>query len=1333
MYLIALLPSSCSKTPPACPPDLPAYAGAAAHVWMATPPSSSSPLTTLPSHDDPSALAGVELVNEAGPSTLPSASIEELKDPTTVEATAADVRPDSFFAPNKDESSSLADTSTAAAASQTSPPRQEEEDAGNVPLPVAPPSSIPAEEAPRPAASPHPPSPLPLLDASGPQTSSSDQQIGQPTSTSVKPPLPPDAEPPQEPQPIHAELSEGTDAATSVGRPQGTALQSSEADPAKQSSAMTLPDRTEEEEGISVPEEGQSTSAADPMLESEAMQTSTAEPGTELPEAVMQATSTAQSNGEAAPVLIPAVEASELAADVAGGSGGVQVGETVAEGGSSRELGSSADSEQGLPTHPEPTLEPQEVSQPAWHANGPGAVEVEQATSSQAAEASVIGTDAERQIDQPSTSAAEAAANAQSNATEDVSGGSAAIADAMETEPVASSQPLHELGEGSKASVTAEPMINADPAEDTAPVASQAAITEVAAADSAVSENGPAATLSPTVSGTSDGVAKPSEAVEAASAKGSSQTETKSAAESGSTGPTKSAPEAPSAAAPEETSAPSDNKLPSKEEARVSLVLSVNQELIRLCVDLQDKSASGSAPPEMMLRDISHRLQTNLAFLASMADKGRKANAEAVNLSIPRLDMFPHASYRSDLEKLSPTSTLPKLYTQMAQAFAGLTRPVAPGFGGGPPSTGAGSTANTPAPERKHSRDESTESARKKPALPNGHGLPRSSASPAPNANVGFANPFANGTPPLATPPIRGSPGSVGSVSHPQSIAVATPARQSTAEQPNAVSPSNQLPPGMSPQQAQVLMQAFGPTALSTFSFLQSYLRSPQCKPQFAALPLAVQMQQIAGLAAQQKQRLAMAASQQQQQQHHHQQQQPNSQLHDSSVGQQQMQHNAPGSTPLGDTRRQAPFHASSASPSLGNTRASPGGGFMPPPPHPQSMGMPNGLGHHPGQAQAQAQRQASADLGRSSPASIGRGGGGGGGTNASSPASMLRQSFGAGGAQTPPPPATGHTHVFNPFAATGHTDGQGAGGHGGGMAGSMLPPNGGMNYNGGAGGAAGPNLNTNAAMMMAMAQQQHQQHNQQQSMPGFPAGMNPQAFLAQQQQQQQGRQAPPGQNGQGSGEGLSTYQQLAQILSQSQQHQQAAMNQQHALGAATSMGPPAGNTPGGAGGYAALNGGSAGANAGMGMGMNGSSSSAGFDSLPPHMQQFLAQQQQMQQHNAAAAANGNGSMGGGLNNWSGGNANPAALMQGQENQQGYYPNGASFDPSSMLSGGGQQQQQQYGRPGSSGMDGTGGGGGINPQALSGAMRGGQAWSQQTLWGDGGAARPGTGGGAGGG
>ncbi|PWN23915.1 hypothetical protein BCV69DRAFT_296223 [Microstroma glucosiphilum] len=1299
---------------------------------MAT-PSSSSPLTTLPSYDDPSAAARVEVVNdEAGPSVLPTAPLEELREPTSDEAGPANVGPDSFFAQSEHEPTSLTDTGTtvaAAAASHPYPSRQED-DAGDPPLSSDPQSSIPAEgeETYRPATSPRPPSPLPSLDTSQAQASSSNQQIGPSSTDPIRTPLPPDAEPPQEPQPPHAELSEGTDDAPAVEGQQSTASQLPEVDAAEADAPTMVSDQMEKKEVTNIPEREGGLPAADPLLESGTTQ----EPSMEPAAADVQASTQLQSSSETAPEIIPADSTSEVAAVVAGGSEDNHGGEEAAQDVTTEELASSAEDQQSLPNLSEATLATQEVTLPASEAGESAAVEVDQQATSDAVEPSVIETDAERQIAPPSVSAAEDLPLLESNATEEASGHAAATADATAVEPTASSQSLPEAGQDSKASVTVEPVTEAVPTEATAQFASQAADEEATAAIPAISEDSAAAAaaLPSTISGTSDGSVKPSEDVRAAVTSESSQTKTAQGGgeSTDSTEPTKQAAESQSAATQKEAPTSSENKTPSKEEARVSLVLSVNQELIRLCVDLQDKSASASAPPETMLRDISHRLQTNLAFLASMADKGRKANAETVNLAIPRLDMFPHASYRSDLEKLSPNSTLPKLYTQMAQAFAGLTRPVAPGFGGGPPSAAAGSTANSPGPERKRSRDESIEGARKKPALPNGHHLPRSSASPAPNAGVGFANPFANGTPPLATPPIRGSPGSVGSMSHPQQSAIATPARQSNAEQQPAVSPSNQLPPGMSPQQAQVLMQAFGPTALSTFSFLQSYLRSPQCKPQFAALPLAVQMQQIAGLAAQQKQRLAMAASQQQQQQ---QQQPPNQQLTDSPIGQQQMQHNAPGTTPFGDSRRQAPFHASSASPSQSHARASPGGGFMPPPPHPQSMGMPNGIGHHPGQAQAQAQaqRQASADLGRSSPASMGRGGGGGGGgTNASSPASMLRQSFGAGGAQTPPPPATGHTHVFNPFAATGHSDGQGAGGHAGSMAGSMLPPNGGMSYNGGAG---GPNLNTNAAMMMAMAQQQ-----QQQGMPGYPGGMNPQAFLA--QQQQQGRQAPPGQNGQGGSEGLSTYQQLAQFLSQSQQHQQAAMTQHH-LGA-NAMGPPGGNTPGGgAGGYAALNGGSAGL--GSGMGINGSAS-AGFDSLPPHMQQFLAQQQQMQQqqqqqqHSGTANGNGNGGIGaggagGGVNNWSGANAsaNPAALMQSQENPQGYYPNGTSFDPSSMLSGGQQQQQQQqYG-----GGGGSGGAGGINPQALSGAMRGGQgqAWSQQTLWGDGGAAAGSSGNGGG--
>ncbi|CAO1629384.1 unnamed protein product [Sympodiomycopsis kandeliae] len=309
-----------------------------------------------------------------------------------------------------------------------------------------------------------------------------------------------------------------------------------------------------------------------------------------------------------------------------------------------------------------------------------------------------------------------------------------------------------------------------------------------------------------------------------------------------------------------------------------NLVLSTNEELFKLCVALQEKGATASG----LFRDISHRLQTNLAFLAGHADRSNRASPTGPTRSAsntPRVDVFPHPSLGEELLAISKDSPLPRLYNEMAKAFEGSARSSAPdgerssfSTGGLAQPNGSGSSTG----HLKHSRESSStdEPNKKRQAVSNGlPGSTRASASPAPSvqsasSKISFAHPFSGSGGNNARNNNAGRSASPAGSSTSQACA-AQPSSQSSAQdasngQAALQQLQQQLPPGMPPQQAQQLVQMFGPNAFVIWRMLQSYLRSPQCPSQFTALPLPVQMQHIAGM---QQQRLRMLSQQQQQQQ----------------------------------------------------------------------------------------------------------------------------------------------------------------------------------------------------------------------------------------------------------------------------------------------------------------------------------------------------------------------------------------------------------------------------------------------------------------------------------
>ncbi|PWN30637.1 hypothetical protein BDZ90DRAFT_257710 [Jaminaea rosea] len=474
---------------------------------------------------------------------------------------------------------------------------------------------------------------------------------------------------------------------------------------------------------------------------------------------------------------------------------------------------------------------------------------------------------------------------------------------------------------------------------------------------------------------------------------------------------------------------------PSLDEQRLSHLLFVNQELIKLCVALQKSS---EASPDLF-RDVSHRLQTNLAYLASAAESSAGPNRKQP--SPPRTDVFPHPSMAEALQRFDPDTTLPKLYMQLSKLFEGVARPVAPQQPATQPASAAPLAAPAPAMDRKRSRDSSStsdEPSHKRPAAQNG--TRHASGSPAPSS-VGFANPFANGS--------AGGPASNSSPSSRQSpgVTLSSQTQQHHSSPSNGSQQGQQPTAGLSPQQAQQLINAFGPNAVGTWRFLQNYLRSPQCNPQFAALPLPVQMQQIAALQ-QQRQR------------------QPSQQA--AQVGAPPQQSGSPA-PPF--QRGRTSSYASTAAASPVPTHASPVPDFMPPPPVPSAMSSHNGI--------------SSVEAARASPGLAG---------NPVSAMMRHSQQQHQQHSSTPEMPHAVPTQVTNPFAAT---PGNGSAGmHSSSSSQTPFPQS---SFGGQISGMDGQNQHfQQLQMLQQQAQQAQQQHQQQQ-----PQQPHPQ--MAQQQQQLRG------------------------------------------------------------------------------------------------------------------------------------------------------------------------------------------------------------------------------------
>lgn len=316
------------------------------------------------------------------------------------------------------------------------------------------------------------------------------------------------------------------------------------------------------------------------------------------------------------------------------------------------------------------------------------------------------------------------------------------------------------------------------------------------------------------------------------------------------------APAVPSAG-PSSTSKPSTPV----REGRVALILRINKELIRFCVELQGKELTS----DPLYREAAVRLQANLAFLAMMADKTGKSvdpsRPSPPSGTLPRLAPFPRSEH-------APSSPIPALYDKLIALF------------------GEARQADSPsADSRRRSRDStadlSNDHPRKRTAS---KGIDRSqnaSAASSPSsssfqqtgANAASATQPADtpDTPAAQVPNTDSTPAPMLSSQPPQqqSQSQSQPQPQPPQQQQGRIPDLSLAPPvpiaaSAAAQnipnnpQAQALMQAFGPNALVNLHALQSHLRGQGTHPWvrfmeasvigFKAMPLQVQLQHMTSL-----------------------------------------------------------------------------------------------------------------------------------------------------------------------------------------------------------------------------------------------------------------------------------------------------------------------------------------------------------------------------------------------------------------------------------------------------------------------------------------------------
>ncbi|PWN39944.1 hypothetical protein IE81DRAFT_362530 [Ceraceosorus guamensis] len=335
------------------------------------------------------------------------------------------------------------------------------------------------------------------------------------------------------------------------------------------------------------------------------------------------------------------------------------------------------------------------------------------------------------------------------------------------------------------------------------------------------------------------------------------------------------------------TNGVSNETTPEREVAstRIGLVLKINKELIRLCVDLGQRSLAS----EPVYREAGLRLSSNL----SMADRAAKPAIDGKAAPPPpRAEPFPHSSH-------VPESMLPSLYAQLIATFdiaagrraaeaavAGAKFSAASAEHDSLPPSGASTTTKR---SREPSQEQDSRKAHK-PSPSDASAGPPAAPSPVSSklaatsiaSQNGVFQSAAHDTTPAGTAALSSntptwSPGT--RTSPPQPTQQAPPSNQTqlpgqsyagehAAPRPGQPAPSTSAP---TPQQIQALTQTFGPSALSLLNMLQAHSKDqPQplvqymesTQPHFRALPVAAQLQALVRTQAQLQQQHGRAQTQ---------------------------------------------------------------------------------------------------------------------------------------------------------------------------------------------------------------------------------------------------------------------------------------------------------------------------------------------------------------------------------------------------------------------------------------------------------------------------------------
>jgi hypothetical protein len=298
---------------------------------------------------------------------------------------------------------------------------------------------------------------------------------------------------------------------------------------------------------------------------------------------------------------------------------------------------------------------------------------------------------------------------------------------------------------------------------------------------------------------------------------------------------------------------------------QIALLLKINKELIRLCVDLQAKELAS----DPIFRESATRLQTNLAFLASLAEPAKDSSDQAKPAVQLNHEPFPSTPYTSE-------SLLPKLYAHLRSvtlSFSPASQPSPTALGkrqrNDSEDSSASKMARSKTPVETYSTNTSSPNLhtgsldRRRSNMMNAPPFaasPFSATSALPNSVTNNSNGASRASTPLnSDPQLRPMP---------SPIAVAEANGQSNGqlnESTNGARPNGTS--GPTPQQVQGLVQAFGQNAVNNLNALQTHYRSGQAQasvaymeanvPNFRSLPLQVQLQHMANMqnAAMQRQR----------------------------------------------------------------------------------------------------------------------------------------------------------------------------------------------------------------------------------------------------------------------------------------------------------------------------------------------------------------------------------------------------------------------------------------------------------------------------------------------